>query len=330
MKIAAISSFERARAYVEKMPGAISGAGGHDATFAVACKLVEFGLSPDDAWLLLCEYNRRCEPAWSENQLRHKLEDAFRHASPRTGFASYGSQFRLDRKPKVKIDPANTVENFLKGFRCSACDLIAASTCKIPPLICGGHFHRQGAYLIDQLFEPSELVNIVTNSIVENGKARPGDAGLTLERNEWESRLLNSATWQVGGAWLRMNPMDGQGVADVNVTAFRFALIEFDGLPLELQLPLFAKLPLPIAVILSSGGRSLHAWVRIDAANVDEYRRDVSRMLALLAKFGVDGKNKNPSRLSRLPGVVRQIGAHGDGQQRLFYLNPQPQQKAIL
>ena len=69
-------------------------------------------------------------------------------------------------------------------------------------------------------------------------------------------------------------------------------------------MPLLAKLPLPIAAILGSGGRSLHAWVRIDAANADEFRGDVSRMLALLAKFGVDAKNKNPSRMSRLPGVV--------------------------
>jgi hypothetical protein len=322
----ALSYLDRARAYVKKMPDAISGADGSGATFAVACKLVEFGLSSNDAWPLLLEYNQRCQPQWSERELRHKLDDAFRRANPRTDFVPRASY----SKPKVKIDPAIAVENFLKGFRCSACDLIAASSCKIPPLICGAHFHRQGAYLIDQLFEPGELVNIVTNSIVENGKARPGDGGLTLERNEWEKRLLNSATWQAGGAWLRMNPMDGRGVADVNVTAFRFALIECDAIPFELQMPLLAKLPLPIAAILTSGGRSLHAWIRIDAANADEFRHDVSRMLALLAKFGVDTKNKNPARMSRLPGVVRQIGAHGDGRQRLFYLNPQPRQKAIL
>jgi regulatory protein RepA len=127
------------------------------------------------------------------------------------------------------------------------------------------------------------------------------------------------------GGWLRMNPLDGLGVADANVTAFRFALIECDGIPFELQMPLLAKLPLPIAVILGSGGRSLHAWVKIDASNADEFRRDVARMLALLAKLGVD-----TARLSRLPGVVRRIGADGDGRQRLFYLNPQPKQKAIL
>jgi hypothetical protein len=279
---------------------------------------------------LLLEYNQRCQPRWSERELQHKLNDAYRRAMPRTDFSTCNSRYQFTRAPKVKIDPALAVENYLNGFRCSACDLIAAGSCKIPPLICGGHFHRQGAYLIDQLFEPSEFVNIVTNSINENGKARPGDAGLTLERNEWERRLLNFTTWQAGGAWLRMNPMDGRGVADANVTALRFALIECDAVPLELQMPLLAKLPLPIAAILTSGGRSLHAWVHVDAKTLDEYRRTVSRMLVLLAKLGVDGKNKNPSRLSRLPGVVRQIGATGDGYQRLLYLNPNPTQNAIL
>jgi hypothetical protein len=61
----ATNHLERARAYIAKMPGAISGAGGHDQTFAVACALVKFGLSPDDAWPLLLEYNQRC-PATME------------------------------------------------------------------------------------------------------------------------------------------------------------------------------------------------------------------------------------------------------------------------
>jgi hypothetical protein len=208
--------------------------------------------------------------------------------------------------------------------------LTAASPCSIPPLICGPHFHRQGAYLLDQLFDPGERVNIVTHAIVENGKARPGDAGLTLERNEWQRRLLDKPLTATCGAWLRMNPLDGRGVSDVNVTAFRFALIECDTVPLELQLPLLARLPLPIAAILTSGGRSIHAWVLVDAATEEDYRQTVARMLALLAKFDVDGNNKNPSRLSRLPGVVWRIGAEAARQQRLLYLNPKPTQKPIL
>ena len=150
-------------------------------------------------------------------------------------------------------------------------------------------------------------------------------------------RDLLVAGWEQGGVdeseaggWLRMNPVDGQGIADANVTAFRFALLECDTLPLEMQWALFAKLPLPIAAILSSGGRSVHAWVKLDACDAAEYRAVVPQMFALLAKFGVDRKNGNPSRLSRLPGSTRVVGAAGDGVQRLLYLNPQPKERSIL
>jgi hypothetical protein len=308
------------------MRGAISGKDGSGATFAVACALVKFGLSPDDAWPLLVEYNQRCAPAWSERELRHKLEDAFRRANPRTDFISLASHFRFDHKPKDKIDPATAVKNFLRGFKCDEVDFWEVSPVRPPD-----DWTKDGACLVAMFYEAEELINVVTNYNLDmEGKARPADAGVTLPRDEIIRRLLRGDFKSKAGGWLRMNPMEGQGVADVNVTAFRFALIECDAIPFELQMSLLAKLPLPIAAVLGSGGRSLHAWVRIDASNADEFRRDVSRMLAALGKFGVDTKNKNPARLSRLPGVVRQIGANGDGRQRLFYLNPQPEQKAIL
>jgi len=70
---------ERARAYVAKMDAAISGQGGHDATFAVARKLIQdFKLGDSDAWSLLLEYNDRCEPPWSERELKHKFDSALK------------------------------------------------------------------------------------------------------------------------------------------------------------------------------------------------------------------------------------------------------------
>jgi len=307
------------------MPGAISGAGGHDQTFAVACKLVEFGLSPDDAWPLLLEYNHRCQPQWSERELRHKLEDAFRNTNPRHNFTSHASRFRFTRAPKVKIDPATAVENFLRCFKCDEVDLWEVSPVRPPD-----DWTQDAIALLETLYLPGEKINFVTAYQLDCDKARPNGIGETIERNALIVRWRKQMPHSIAGGWLRMNPMDGQGVADVNVTAFRFALIECDAIPFELQMPLLAKLPLPVAAILGSGGRSLHAWIKIDASNADEFQRDVSRMLALLAKFGVDTKNKNPARMSRLPGVIRRIGAHGDGRQRLYYLNPQPKQKAIL
>jgi AAA domain/Bifunctional DNA primase/polymerase, N-terminal len=69
---------KRARAYLNKCDHAISGQGGHDITYRVACKLVgQFCLSENDALdLLMNDYNPRCEPPWSEQELLHKVQSA--------------------------------------------------------------------------------------------------------------------------------------------------------------------------------------------------------------------------------------------------------------
>ena len=78
---------QKANQYISKMSPAISGHGGHQTTFNVAVALCHgFALTEEDAWPLLPEYNKRCEPPWSEEELRHKLEDANkldRHSQPR-------------------------------------------------------------------------------------------------------------------------------------------------------------------------------------------------------------------------------------------------------
>ena len=71
----------RARAWLACVEGAISGQGGHSRTFRVACKLTHpfprgFGLSFDQAWPLIKEWNEQCEPEWNDAELTHKLVDA--------------------------------------------------------------------------------------------------------------------------------------------------------------------------------------------------------------------------------------------------------------
>lgn len=67
----------RASAYLARLPGAVSGQGGHDRTFRAACVLIKgFNLTADQARPLLTEWNRGCVPAWSAAELEHKLKDA--------------------------------------------------------------------------------------------------------------------------------------------------------------------------------------------------------------------------------------------------------------
>ena len=70
----------RAIAYLSKCEPAISGQKGHNAAFKTACKVGPgFDLSPDAAYRLLAtHYNPRCEPPWSERELRHKVDEAYK------------------------------------------------------------------------------------------------------------------------------------------------------------------------------------------------------------------------------------------------------------
>lgn len=109
------------------------------------------------------------------------------------------------------------------------------------------------------------------------------------------------------GAWIRFNPLDGNGCRNENVTDFRYALVESDNMELEKQNALIRELELPVAALVFSGKKSLHAIVRIDAADYREYRQRVEYLYSICRKNGLklDTQNKNPSRLSRMPGVVR-------------------------
>ena len=132
--------------------------------------------------------------------------------------------------------------------------------------------------------------------LLDSLKANPKDLGATL--GDWKPEA---------GAWIRFNPVDGNGVKNENVTKFRYALVESDSISIQEQDVLFRKWQLPIATLVHSGGKSLHAIVRVDAENYDEYRKRVEFLYDFLEKHGVsiDKQNRNPSRLSRMPGVTR-------------------------
>ena len=109
------------------------------------------------------------------------------------------------------------------------------------------------------------------------------------------------------GAWIRFNPMDGKGAKNENVTDFRYALVESDSMPIDKQNAIYKELELPIATLVHSGNKSLHAIVKVDAGNYEEYRKRVDYLYKVCQKNGiiVDTQNRNPSRLSRMPGFVR-------------------------
>ena len=112
---------------------------------------------------------------------------------------------------------------------------------------------------------------------------------------------------QAAGAWIRFNPLNGEGVRNTDIASFKYALVESDSLDIGKQLSIIHQLELPVAAVVYSGAKSIHAIVKVDASDNKEYRERVSYLYKICDKNGleVDSQNKNPSRLSRMPGCVR-------------------------
>lgn len=76
----ATRSVERARALLQCVDPAVAGQQGDLRTFRVCCRIVRgFDLSDDEAVRALSEWNARCEPPWSERELRQKVMNARRY-----------------------------------------------------------------------------------------------------------------------------------------------------------------------------------------------------------------------------------------------------------
>ena len=166
------------------------------------------------------------------------------------------------------------------------------------------------------LFEPEEYVGYVVNTFaLPDGKQSPtmGNYSRTVQQIldgiNGTTQLENvfGTFNKEMGAWIRFNPIDGKGVKNDNVTAFRYMLLESDNMSLGKQKAILEQLELPIAAMVFSGGKSIHAIVKVDAYYYEEYRKRVDFIYSIAQKNGFkpDKKNRNPSRLSRMPGVMR-------------------------
>lgn len=173
---------------------------------------------------------------------------------------------------------------------------------------------------LETLFDSTDFVGYVTATYpieTDNGTIYKPTQG-NFDRTAGELiQLLQKTPDDIGavfgdykeeaGAWIRFNPLDGKGVKNDNVTDFRYALVESDTLDIGKQYALFKELELPIATLVHSGKKSLHAVVKVDARDYQEYRKRVDYIYQICKKNGldIDTQNRNPSRLSRMPGVTR-------------------------
>src|SRR5687768_708337 len=215
-----MTPLDRARAYVASCPPAISGQGGHDQTFSVACALVNgFALEPNQALDVLGEYNQRCQPPWSDKELTHKIQTAMastKHEKPRGHLLGGSVSFRFSSgtttpPPAAKAPPAGKPATRPRPVTRSL---------ELPKPI-----EDSTRRLIEAAFYDGECVCIAQEQIGEDGRGLPKDSGATLPRADWVARLTSAGgdpnkIWSStdrAGAYIRVNPLKHGGSKDADV-----------------------------------------------------------------------------------------------------------------
>lgn len=180
--------------------------------------------------------------------------------------------------------------------------------------------------LLSTLFEPDDLV-----WIGEHHQA--GILGETIRKaSEWVEHFQGGG---MTGPHIIINPLDGiprpkksgDGETlrgDHNVFAFRYCMVEFDNLTRAEQIRFWSAVKLPIVALIDTGGKSIHAWVQVSKLatvnTLEQWQENIKIKLydRILAPLGVDAACRNPSRLSRLPGHLRE---EKNTTQRLLWLS---------
>ena len=194
----------------------------------------------------------------------------------------------------------------------------AMSRVDIPP-----EGDTQFAEWISHCFDECELLFMGDDAI-------PGLMGRSIK-----TALDWSAHTQVPHPKFIINPLDGEEKptkmpgrttfrGDGNVSRFRHALVEMDGVPAKEQLRMWTTIIkrelLTIKSLTYSGSKSIHALVDVSerVSCQDDWSREIRGHFfpSVMVPLGADKACQNPASLSRVPGFKRDNGKI----QELFYL----------
>lgn len=190
--------------------------------------------------------------------------------------------------------------------------------------------------LLDTLYRPTDRILIFTNMRSQGQYLyQPGTGYFRLAASPGTRATRVPAlplTSSPDGMWYLASPVTGQWLPKPGkttgelgrrhaacCTSFPYAVIESDTLPPDIWLPCLAQLRDPIVAIYTSGGKSIHALVRVGAPTPAEFNTHRAQLLRRLLPIGADPAALTCVRLTRLPGATR-----GTALQRLLYLNPNP------
>lgn len=191
--------------------------------------------------------------------------------------------------------------------------------------------NRTPASFLHELYADGEKV-VVFDDFQSQGQALWTHSGPTFDATALDSFRKGKPH----GVWFLSNPVTGEFVENrknddgtphysrrswQTVTSWRYLVLESDKANPAHWLAVLAQMPLRIAAIYSSGGKSIHALVRLDAESKAHWDAIADELKPVLVTLGADRKAMSAVRLTRLPQCER---VEKLAVQTLLYLNASP------
>ncbi len=294
-----------------------SGGGGcHTALLGVATRGVLAGMTDAQIFTDLRRHVRGERPV-TDREIIDAIARARKDSDPS------GASRAFAPTPRAKVKP-----DYLQALIAAGRNVDERALCERSRIMPDGDAVNDGLLLLDTLYDPTDVLFI-------------GERYDTTVRTvaEWIGFIGRNGSR--GLPHIIPNPLTGDqhtradgGLSyrcDQAVKSFRFAMVEFDNLSRDDQLAFWAAVPLPVAALIDSGGKSIHGWIRLPAQilTAADWEKHVETDLyqRLLIPLGVDPACRNEARLSRFPGHYRE---EKGSFQRLLYLDPNPPPRPIL
>lgn len=287
-----------------------------DSTYKAGLRGASLGIDPERVFAEACERIRQAGDAPRVGKINAQLRRAYAYAQAgRSEFT-----FRTTPVVKPRFDPERARQFAGQIAEISMDWLTQRSAVPVKDL--------GPSEFLSCLYEPGEKVLVF--DVYRSGGQALWRHGVNLDRFRKGRRE---------GVWFLAQPVDGlyhdnprlgykSRRSEENVTAWRYAVLECDCQAPEQWLRILVQLPLPICAVYTSGGRSIHALVRIDATSKQHWDRIVRQgMLPHLVPLGADPGALTAVRLTRLPGCRRE---EKNAEQRLLYLAPSHRSQASI
>lgn len=289
--------------------------------FEAACQLRDAGATEPEALALVEQGAARCSLPASE--ARAAVRSAYKRPprQPITACAPrYNFTPRPTPRPRVQLAAdagAKMLARYAEGYgRTPTLDDFAAEFWERSDPRPLEDWREDWRLLFAMLYDETDCIGI---------KATVAGEPRIKSRNDWLREKEITGT----GLFVCLNPVNASTtqLRTQDVAAWRFLLLENDRASLLEQAALLAAAPLPIVAIVTSGNKSLHAWLAVNAPDEKTWRNVAAAVFDRFAPAGFDRQCATPSRLGRLPGFTR---PDTNGEQRLLYIASTPRTNGIM